>query len=62
MAKDGKDHSKVYTDAGTTLSKKGNYRVIQKEDKHNVKYVHPNWDYLQHGADWGAGCTDGQTN
>jgi hypothetical protein len=20
------------------------------------------WNYLQHGADWGKGCTDGQTN
>jgi hypothetical protein len=20
------------------------------------------WNYLQHGADWGPGCTDGQTN
>ena len=20
------------------------------------------WNYLKHGADWGEGCTDGQTN
>ena len=62
MAKDGKDYSTVYTDASTKLSTQGNYRKIQKEDKHNVMYVHQNWDYLQHGADWGTGCTDGQTN